>query len=690
MIRRCLTALVLIASVGAAPGAPATAAPTINNYRTSMTWSILEQQDGYVRVGADGQTNPYTGDTTVIMYHPALCLNVDYQPAPAGHSFDFYSGWARGRVRATAPVRGDALAASAVAGDILCANTFGAGWKLAEFHDGRYGSEFELPGGWSFWAAGSLFAGERFWVAISDQPANAWNSAGTLPGHLPLPQNDLILKTRMNEIVTPLLHVAADTNLQVLARNAAGRMFDGDSNVLMSDFIAEAEASFLVDPGDPSWVAFKNGVAGFANVNGESYAPQIFIPNYEDGVVPSGQITMAVYESDLSRDDLPAYILENGQVRLADFTVNEAYAETHEVWVLAINEPVSTDGGETVAATPVKAEPVKVEPKPESKQEKVDSTLDRGMGVDQLCNPTGLRNNRGNEYMQKFKVPSPSSVEHWTAGKLEPRMIVVAKNGVELKNAYFGKIKRKTVKNWVWKDLFLVSWDRALWGDYFAYKWLEMDGGPAITLSLGFGDLIKTLLGVPIGLDLKAVWDKKFDDMGSGVVSFTDSTYIEYSTGTAYWTTCSWGGDGGTGFDNYALGALTAASTTYPGYSPAKVNDGDRSTALGGGSSWANNSGVWPPTQPQWVQLDFGVNRTFRRIVVYTTATYAISDFDIQYWNGVTWVTPAGGVVTGNTAAQVTVTIPATTSRLVRVLGRQGPAHQPGFVRVNEFEVYAS
>jgi len=647
-----------------------------------MTWSILQQQDGYVHVGADGQTNAYTGDTTVDKYLPVLCLNVDYQPAPAGYSFDFYNGWARGKVRATGAVRGDALAASEAAGDILCANTFGAGWELAEFHDGRYGSEFEQSGGWSFWAAGSLIAGTRFWVAISDQPANAWNSSGTLPPPgLPIPQNDLILKSKLTDIVSPLLNVAVDTNVQVLVRNAVGRLFDGDSNVLMTDLISEAEASYIVDPNDPNWVAFKNGVAGFANVNGESYAPQIFIPNYEDGVPASSQITMAVYESDLSREALPAYILDGGQVRVADFTVDETYAETHEVWVLAINEPVSTEGGETVAATPLKAEP-----QPASKQEKIDNR----MGVNLLCNSTGLRNNKGYEYMQRFKVPSPSSVEHWTSGKLEPRLFVIVKGGTEIKNAYFGKIKRNTIKNWVYKDLFLTTWDRALWGDYFVYKWLEMDGGPSIQLSLGFSDFIKTLLGVPLSVDLKATWDKKFDDMGLGVVSFSESTYIDYSTGTVDWTTCSFGGEGGTGYDNLALGAITAASSTYPGYSATKVNDGDRSTALGGGSSWANDAGTYPPLTPQWVQLDFGVNKTFRRVVVYTTASYPIRDFDIQIWNGVTWVTPAGGVVNGNTAASVTVNLPTTTSRLVRVLGRSGPSFQPGYVRVNEFEVYAS
>ncbi len=150
---------------------------------------------------------------------------------------------------------------------------------------------------------------------------------------------------------------------------------------------------------------------------------------------------------------------------------------------------------------------------------------------------------------------------------------------------------------------------------------------------------------------------------------------------------CSIGGEGGTGDDNFARSAITAASSTFSGYSPARVNDGNRDTALGGHASWANNSGGvnYPP---QWVQLDFGVNKTFRRVVVFTSSGYAMRDFDVQVWNGITWVTASS--VRGNTALQVTVNFTPRTSRLVRILGLSGPTHQPGFVRVNEFEVYAT
>jgi hypothetical protein len=60
-----------------------------------------------------------------------------------------------------------AILTSQEQGDAICADTFGDGWRLAEFHDGG--------GGWTFWAAGSIPTGTRFWVAINDQPANPWN-----------------------------------------------------------------------------------------------------------------------------------------------------------------------------------------------------------------------------------------------------------------------------------------------------------------------------------------------------------------------------------------------------------------------------------------------------------------------------------------------------------------------------------
>lgn len=144
--------------------------------RRGMTWTVVGQQDGYVHVGADGVTNPYQGDTSADQYLPLLCVNVDYQPAPP-IAFDFYNGWVQGNLQATNPIQGLSLT-SQQRGNEICAQHFGWGYRMAEFHDGRYGPNFEYSGGWSFWGAGSLPWGTRFWTAINDQPANPWNSSG--------------------------------------------------------------------------------------------------------------------------------------------------------------------------------------------------------------------------------------------------------------------------------------------------------------------------------------------------------------------------------------------------------------------------------------------------------------------------------------------------------------------------------
>lgn len=673
---RLLSAAVLLAGgLGLASPSPAAA-----QLRTGMTWTVVGQQNGYVQVGYDNQTNAYAGDTTVDQYQSLLCVLVDGRTAPGGITFDYYSGWLRGAVQATAPVRGDVLTSQA-AGDSLCAQTFGSGWRMAEFHDGRHGSGFSLQGGWSFWGQGKLTPGTRFWVAINDQPANPWNSAGSLPPAIVAPQDDLILKTRLQELAQPFLVFAQAPLFRDLVYTAVARRFDGDDNVLLSDLIWEAEQTQIVNPSSPEWIAFKAKVASFQNINGTTYYPQIFIPNYQDGALPTSTVTMVIYESDLSRTQLPAYQLDwNGDLTV-NGTVDETFTETNEVWVLSINERVGLNEAPlTSVQTPNPLGDLVRKPRILKPTGSVNTK-------NLACNPTGLRNNMGLEYLVKFRVPDPSDVEHWTSGKLEVRAIVVGKGGAEIKNAYFGKIKRKTIKNWVQKDLFLTTWDRAVWGDYLAYKWVEEDNGPKIELSLKLSATIKILIDVSTGVDVKATFESKHDDMGAGVVGFTESTYIEYGTGTLDWTTCSVGGSGGTGNNNLAIGALAAASSSFPGYSPGRVNDGSQSTALGGGSSWANADASAPNGfLPQWVQLDFGTNRTFSRVVVYTSTGYPIRDYDIQVWNGLNWVTVAS--VNGNTALSVTTNFAPRTARLVRILGRSGPNHQPQYVRVNEFEVY--
>lgn len=138
---------------------------------------------------------------------------------------------------------------------------------------------------------------------------------------------------------------------------------------------------------------------------------------------------------------------------------------------------------------------------------------------------------------------------------------------------------------------------------------------------------------------------------------------------------------------NLARNATASASSTYCAssglhcYSPARANDGDRSTALGGFTSWTNNS----TTMPQWWQLSWPTTITAGRVEVYTSAGYPIADYDIQRWTGSSWQNIVS--VRGNTALHRIHTFPAITTSALRVNGLRGPSNQPQYVRLNEVEV---
>ncbi|MBL0692157.1 discoidin domain-containing protein [Comamonas sp. JC664] len=142
--------------------------------------------------------------------------------------------------------------------------------------------------------------------------------------------------------------------------------------------------------------------------------------------------------------------------------------------------------------------------------------------------------------------------------------------------------------------------------------------------------------------------------------------------------------------ENLALGANASASSSYCSgstcYSPFRVNDGIPSQELSPSASWTN---AWGTGLPQWVELDFGGLRTFRRIELYMSTNGAPQSFTIQVWDanrGGRWVTR--DFVTGNTLDRTThIASPTTTSKL-RILGHLGSVAQPGYVRINEIEVY--
>jgi hypothetical protein len=138
-----------------------------------MTWthSSSNAQTGTITVGCSG-CDPYQGDTPCTQSQPLLCI---YKPAPAFplpagvNSADQYYQWSGGVVATTQPVAGNTFANSTAA-DSYCVTQFGAGWRIAEFHDGW---------GWNFQAYGGTVSAPsvpsiRFWVHINDQLANCW------------------------------------------------------------------------------------------------------------------------------------------------------------------------------------------------------------------------------------------------------------------------------------------------------------------------------------------------------------------------------------------------------------------------------------------------------------------------------------------------------------------------------------
>lgn len=142
-----------------------------------LTWTrYLQREDGVVHIGFGGGGNAYQGDTLPSVALPILCIRLDGSPAPPDlvPRLVYNDGWAPGRVALSQPVHGAYLTSIATA-NAICASEFGAGWRMTEFHDGRWGPNLQYRGQWNFWTYGTLPGDTRFWVRIDDQPANPWN-----------------------------------------------------------------------------------------------------------------------------------------------------------------------------------------------------------------------------------------------------------------------------------------------------------------------------------------------------------------------------------------------------------------------------------------------------------------------------------------------------------------------------------
>jgi hypothetical protein len=192
----------------------ASAPATVNNPDAhGMTWGILPNEklpesavwmschgspkEGISQPHADS-CNPYRGDSSCRLALPVLCIKKDGStpesvlgpnaastataaPLDGERKRGAISlndvttdGWAAGSVASTEPVAGFVLG-SLEGANARCEKELGAGWRMANFHDGAGGRA-----GWGFVAQRSLRLDSRWrhWVHIGDQPGNCWNNKG--------------------------------------------------------------------------------------------------------------------------------------------------------------------------------------------------------------------------------------------------------------------------------------------------------------------------------------------------------------------------------------------------------------------------------------------------------------------------------------------------------------------------------
>ena len=116
--------------------------------------------------------NPYTGDTKCNVARPLLCIHQDTTafPVPADvNNLDPYNMWGYGAVGTTKPIKPCQVATTIQQANAICVAEFGAGFRVAEWHDaiGGLGTAFQVFGG-----LGNTK--RRVWVDINSTNGTCW------------------------------------------------------------------------------------------------------------------------------------------------------------------------------------------------------------------------------------------------------------------------------------------------------------------------------------------------------------------------------------------------------------------------------------------------------------------------------------------------------------------------------------
>ncbi|HEX7331728.1 MAG TPA: RHS repeat-associated core domain-containing protein, partial [Pyrinomonadaceae bacterium] len=158
-----------------------------------------------------------------------------------------------------------------------------------------------------------------------------------------------------------------------------------------------------------------------------------------------------------------------------------------------------------------------------------------------------------------------------------------------------------------------------------------------------------------------------------------------------------------TGRFNVALaanGAVATASSAHTccGFSTTGAINGNNRGPWGNGEGWNDAT---PNSVPDWIQVEFAGDKTIDEINVFslhdnytventptetqTFSLYGLQSFDVQYWNGSSWVTVPGGSVTGNNKVWRKFTFAPITTRKIRVWINQVPDSWSRVVEIQAF-----
>ena len=148
-----------------------------------------------------------------------------------------------------------------------------------------------------------------------------------------------------------------------------------------------------------------------------------------------------------------------------------------------------------------------------------------------------------------------------------------------------------------------------------------------------------------------------------------------------------------------SMGAVATASNSYnAGYGPGGTNNGDRkSLNWTNGGGW-NDSG---PPFPDWLQIDFGSVKLLDEVDVFTLqdnwwspseptesmtfTQYGLTGYQVEYWNGASWVAISGASVSGNNKVWRKFTFSPISTSKIRVVTS---ASVDGYSRLTEVEAY--